>query len=487
MNTETLKEYLVSIGWDIHESDYKHATDVISKFGSQIANKISPNVKTLGTAASFVLDVLKVGNKIIEQTISTVADLDYETEKLARQWWVSEEAARSYSTALDALGETNEDLATMTDEQYRRLVELNQIGRSLEAPKELDDFLLIVRDIKLEFAKLKVEIQYGLRWVTYFFAKMNGTDAKNIRERLRSFNEKIQKNLPAIAKKIAEILDVFYRFGKAAFAIGKVLYNLIVSIFEIFDNKIGKTSLLLGSFFLLIKSGPIGWMITALTSLLLLIDDYMTWQRGGKSYFNWSGFDEKFRNIKDSLTDIKGDLVGIFEQAGNIFDKLAAMGAKDAAIWLIESAAKGIEDSFSGVHKILQLISGDFTDLGNSDDEMYQNFKGITSAIAGVLGFAVGGVPGALAAVTAVEAGDTVGNWIADKLGFPSVQDYAGRDYSKEVNAALYPNLGQNMVSSTNNNNVVSYGGVTFNVKDQYEADSYMQMLERRDFRTPTK
>lgn len=488
MNPETLKEYLVSIGWDIHESDYKHAKDVISKFGNEISSKISPKVKTLGIAASFVLDVLKVTNKVIVQTISTVSDLDYEVEKLARQWWVSEEAARSYSTALDALGETNDDLLTMTDEQYKRLVELNKIGRNLEAPKELDDFLLTVRDIKFEFAKMKVEVQYGLRWVTYFFAKMNGTDANTIREKLRSFNEKVQKNLPIIAKKIAEILNVFYRLGKAGLKLANLLINAVIYLFELIYSFFGKAGLAASAFFLILKSGPIGWFITAITTLLLLIDDYMTWQRGGQSYFNWSGMDQKFGNIKQSLSDIMDDAKSIGKIASDIFSELGLQSDKGAAIWVLESAAKGIEDAFSGVHTILQLISGDFKDLGDSGDEMYNNFKGITSAIAGILGFAVGGVPGALAAVTAVEAGDTVGNWIADKLGFPSVNDYAGRDYSKEVNAALYPNLGQSMVTtSNNNNNVVSYGGITFNVRDQYEADSYMEMLERRDFSTPIK
>lgn len=485
MNPETLKEYLVSIGWDINESDYRHASDVIKKFGSQIAEKISPNVKTLGNAALFVLDVLKTGNKIIAQTISTVADLDYETEKLARQWWVSEEAARSYSTALDALGETNEDLLTMTDEQYRRLVELNQVGRSLEAPKELEDFLLTVRDIKFEFSKLKVEIQYGFRWVTYFFAKMNGTDAKNIRETLKSFNEKIQKNLPVIAKKIAEILNVFYRLGKAAIAIGKTLFNLIKSIFEIFDNKLGKTAGLITSFFLLLKSGPIGWFIAALTTLLLLVEDYMGYKEGKISFFDWGAIDEQFGDIGKDLSDIKDDLSEIFDFISDIFDELGAneviLETFKQIVSTIRSLTSLIADDFDRIAKVIDAIKNlDVSKLFEDFDlgEWAENRTG--------------------------DLQDFFGNPIVEKVvpGASNVADLAGlanavigkfrggmSNLSKSVDSVL-AGAASSVTSSAivqKALNTVNYGGVNVNVNSTTEANDFLNMFTQRDFSTPIK
>lgn len=479
MNPETLKEYLVSIGWDIHESDYKHATDVISKFGKEISAKISPNVKTLGTAASFVLDVLKVGNKIIAQTISTIADLDYETEKLARQWWVSEEAARSYSTALDALGETNEDLATMTDEQYRRLVELNQIGRGLEAPKELDDFLLTVRDIKFEFAKLKVEIQYGLRWVTYFFAKMNGTDAKNIRETLRSFNEKIQKNLPVIAKKIAEILNVFYRLGKAGLKLVTSLVDLVIYLFDLIYSFFGKAGVAASAFFLILKSGPIGWFITALTSLLLLIDDYMTWQRGGQSYFNWSGFDEKFRSMKEYVDDIKDDASKIRDVVGDIIDKLnlgnVVLGTFKTLVSAIESFTSLIADDFDRIGRVFEGIqNGDifsaFKDfnLGEWFNQRTQNISDLysNSAVNAVM-------PGTKSIGLLAGLFNKAYNWIFG---------------SGETNKYTLPSVGQNVMTTNNNGVTINMNGMSWKFGNEQEAtDWFNDYLTRRDFASPIK
>ena len=479
MNPETLKEYLVSIGWDIHESDYKHATDVISKFGEKISKRISPNVKTLGTAASFVLDVLKVGNKIIAQTISTVADLDYETEKLARQWWVSEEAARSYSTALDALGETNEDLVTMTDEQYRRLVELNQIGRGLEAPKELDDFLLTVRDIKFEFAKLKVEIQYGLRWVTYFFAKMNGTDAKNIREKLRSFNENIQKNLPVIAKKIAEILNVFYRLGKAGLKLVTSLVDLVIYLFDLVYSFFGKAGIAASAFFLILKSGPIGWFITAITSLLLLIDDYMTWQRGGQSYFNWSGFDEKFRSMKGYIDDIKDDASKIRDVVGDIIDKLnlgnVVLGTFKTLVSAIESFTSLIADDFDRIGRVFEGIqNGDIFssfkdfDLGEWFNQRTQNISDLysNSAVNAV-------IPGTKSVGLIAGLFNKAYNWLFG---------------SGEINKYTLPSVGQNVMTTNNNGVTINMNGMSWKFGNEQEAtDWFNDYLTRRDFASPIK
>ena len=141
---ESLKDYLVKIGWDLDESGFKNATNKITSIKSKL-DKVKGIKDGFKVASDVILGSLKVVNEAILDVVESTALLDYETEKQARLWWVSEQQARSYETALNALGETNADLLTMTNEQYRRLYELNQLGRSLEAPKELDDFLLLVR------------------------------------------------------------------------------------------------------------------------------------------------------------------------------------------------------------------------------------------------------------------------------------------------------------------------------------------------------
>lgn len=479
MAAETLKEYLVSIGWEVNESDYKHAKSVVDDFGSKIAAKLTPNIKAFGTAANVVLDILVSTNKVIAQTISSVADFDLEIEKQARLWWVSEEAARSYQTALDALGETNDDLLTMTDEQYRRLIELNQIGRSLEAPKEVDDFLLTIRDVKFEFAKLKVEIQYGMRWVTYFFAKMNGTDATTIRERLRELNEKIQKNLPIIAEKVAKVLNVFYRLGKAAVRVVKVLYDILVNLFDLFDTKLGKTAGLVTSFFLLLKSGPIGWFIAAITSLLLLIDDYMTWQRGGISYFDWGSFDNQFGDIKDNLLDIKDDILDIISFVDKIFDtlniKLNILDTIKSVVSLIRSFTSLMADDFDRISGAIDAIeSGDiFSAFKNFDfGEWLKNRTGDISEL---------------------YSNPIVNTILPNTKSAGLVSDLLNKAYSflfgsGRTSVATLPKGSTNTSTTNNNGTTINMNGMSWTFANAKDAANWFgSYLMRKEYSTPIK
>ena len=171
MAIETLKEYLVKIGWNIDEVSFKNANSVIDGVTGKLSKSAS------GIASSFIKAGTIVGEAIVEineqmfSLIDKTASLDYQTERLARQYWTSEKNVRSFSTALEAMGEDMNSIMYMTNEQYQRFIELNKLGRTLEAPKELDDYLIKVRGLNFEFNRLKVILQYASRWVVYWISK----------------------------------------------------------------------------------------------------------------------------------------------------------------------------------------------------------------------------------------------------------------------------------------------------------------------------
>lgn len=474
---ETLKDYLVKIGWDLDESGFKNATNKITSIKNKL-DKVKGIKDGFKVASDVILGSLKVVNEAILDVVESTALLDYETEKQARLWWVSEQQARSYETALNALGETNADLLTMTNEQYRRLYELNQLGRSLEAPKELDDFLLLVRDINFEFSKLKVEFEYGKRWVAYYLEQFIGPDAMKVRDFLKRANNYIQENLPKIAEKVARFFEVFYRLGKAALVVAKSLYSVIESIFKFLNLSVPQGIALVSGFFLLLKTGPIGWFIAALTTLLLLIDDYMTWQRGGISAFDWSGFDSKFQNMKESFSDIKDDLGDIFKQIKDIFKTLGFESEKGAAVWIIKSIVEGIDSGLTGIHTMLQFIKGDFGGIADEADEWYDKFKGVATVIAGIAGFALGGPAGAVGGVLAIQAGEDIGSWLADKLGMSATKYNPDFDSNYNIPGISQPNSYVEDKSVTINMN-----GMSMNFANEQEAtDWWNDMVIRRDY-----
>lgn len=469
---ETLKDYLVKIGWDLDESGFKNATNKITSIKSKL-DKVKGIKDGFKVASDVILGSLKVVNEAILDVVESTALLDYETEKQARLWWVSEKQARSYETALNALGETNADLLTMTNEQYRRLYELNQLGRSLEAPKELDNFLLLVRDINFEFSKLKVEFEYGKRWVAYYLGQFIGPDAMKVRDFLKRANNYIQENLPKIAEKVARFFEIFYRLGKAALVVAKSLYSVIESIFKFLNLSVPQGIALVSGFFLLLKTGPIGWFIAALTTLLLLIDDYMTWQRGGISAFDWSAFDSDFQNIKEDILSIKEDLQSIFDLLNEIFDFI------DPKTIILET----FKIVVSGIRSFTSLIADDLERIESSIDaiqngtifEKLKNFKfgnwfkKRTSDISNFYNNPIvsGVIPGAKDVGTLASLFNKLANWITDS-----------NDSNYNIHGISQPNNYVEDKSVTINMN-----GMSMNFASEQEAtDWWNDMVIRRDY-----
>ena len=223
MAIETLKEYLVKIGWNVDEISFKNADSVIDGVSGKLSKSAS------GIASSFIKAGTIVGEAIVEineqmfSLIDKTASLDYQTERLARQYWTSEKNTRSFSTALEAMGEDMNSIMYMTNEQYQRFIELNKLGRTLEAPKELDDYLVKVRGLNFEFNRLKVILQYASRWVVYWISKFTGNDIDTTTNKIRSFGDYLIKNIEPITQKIAKFFEFFYRMGKAGIAIIKEL------------------------------------------------------------------------------------------------------------------------------------------------------------------------------------------------------------------------------------------------------------------------
>lgn len=471
---ETLKDYLVKIGWDLDESGFKNATNKITSIKSKL-DKVKGIKDGFKVASDVILGSLKVVNEAILDVVESTALLDYETEKQARLWWVSEQQARSYQTALNALGETHADLLTMTNEQYRRLYELNQLGRSLEAPKELDDFLLLVRDINFEFSKLKVEFEYGKRWVAYYLGQFIGPDAMKARDFLKRLNNYIQENLPKIAEKVARFFEIFYRLGKAALVVAKSLYSVIESFFKFLNLSVQQGIALVSGFFLLLKTGPIGWFIAALTTLLLLIDDYMTWQRGGISAFDWSGFDSKFKSIKGDISDIKSDFQDIVDFVDQIFNKV---NIGNVAVELFK-------EGVSGIYSFTSLIADDFDRIGRVIDgiqngNLFSAFKDFNlgdwfnKRTNDVKDFYNNPI------VNSIMPGSKDVGLIAELMN----KAYNFLFGSKENTSSLaIPNYNQGMTTTNNNGITINMNGMSMNFATEQEAsDWWNDMVIRRDY-----
>lgn len=362
MAAETMKEYLVKIGWNVDKNSLGSTLNTINKTEESLAKSAAGIAGSFINAGKLVTDVIIGINAQLISLVNNTAKLDYQTERLARQYWSSEKNVRSFSTALEVLGESYDSMMFMTDEQYQRFIELNRLGRTLEAPKELDDFLVKVRNLNFEFSRFKMILQYGSRWVVYWISQFTGTDVETFTKKVRNFIDFLIKNLPQITKKVAKFFEFFYRMGKALIVLIKGIGETIISIINIFDSQVTRVIAILGVLGVAMLKNPITWFIGAIISLLLLVDDYLGWKKGWKSALDWSKFDEVFQDLKKSSDDLNESLALVKELVDKLWSTLFGDTSKFNLLQkFVDGVAAGLDlisSALSDIVYFVDLLSG---------------------------------------------------------------------------------------------------------------------------------
>lgn len=382
---ETMQEYLVKIGWNVDENSFKNTRDIIDDIKDSLIGSASKIASSFTKAAGIVGDVIYSVNEQMFSIIETTAQLDYQTERLARQYWSTEKNVRSFQTALDVLGESENSMMFMTDEQYKRFIQLNQLGRTLEAPKELDTYLVKVRDINFEFSKLKMIAQYGARWVTYWLSQLTGKDTDTVLKKLRSINDYIIKNLPKITAQISKFFYFFYRMSKTIVWALKGIGSAVVGVLDIFDSSVSRVIALVGVLSAALVLSPVFAFVAALTALLLVIEDYMSWKEGKQTLFDWTEFDKSFTDLKQTLSDVNETLTPIKEKITEIFDKIELkqklMDGLKAWLDSISGFLDIIDIALDGISNTIKVLQGDFSGL--ESDGAFEKFKNASEKVSG--------------------------------------------------------------------------------------------------------
>lgn len=380
---ETLKEYLVKIGWDVNELGFRVADDKIKSFRSAIESA------GLGMAAGFakaglaIFDTIYGITRSMFKLVGATAEADLETEVFARKMWTTEKNARSLTTALDSLGMSYSDLFYTTPEQYRRFLQLNTLGKSLEAPKELDETLTKIRDIQFEISKTKMIFQYATRWVVYYIGEYLGKDINELKQDLQDVNATLVKYLPVVTKGIAYFFSVVYKLGKAFLDVVVSIGKSAAWSFGEMETSGVKAIATLAVAFMALKSGPVGMFLLLLGAILLLLEDFMVWQKGGKSLFDWSAVQEKLEGFSGKGEHMRDVLGEITEKVGSLFDRFEAgktiMTFVEAFVDALGIGLDVVNVALDGIAAALSLISGD-----------WKGFKNNINNLSGSLGLTLG-------------------------------------------------------------------------------------------------
>lgn len=347
-----IKEYLVSLGFNVNKNSLSDALDTVNFGTDKMVSMVSKMTSSLAKGTVGIITLVSSAVVAVGKLIVSVADADMQMQNAANSMWMNVDAYRVTEDAVTSLGYSMNELSTIArnPELTARFKELVSLGQQTSAPKELDSMLKKVRDVTFEFDKMKVIAKNGVRQIVYYFMKYLGVDIDEIRAKLSNFNKFLQENLPKISAVIAKVLYYIYRIGKAiayVVSLGAKLisgaYNFMKKFpatFKVFIGVIGAILLTINPILTIILAG--------LSAIVLLIDDYMTWKRGGKSLFG-----DKWKKVEDFIEKAKDKFEWLFEKIE----------------WAVNYIINNLKPFFSWLYDIFSDMFGWLKDIFDWFDE----------------------------------------------------------------------------------------------------------------------
>lgn len=341
MAGNVIEEYLVGIGADIDTGSFNSAMMAISQLGKAM-NAIKGAAPIVAVAAAII-----GAGKAAYSTIKDVAAADMEYKKLASQMWITKDSAKSLSTTMKVMGVSQEDIAWIPElrEQFFRLRnEMNELA----TPVDADNQLQWIREIGYDVQSLQVKLKMLKEWIAYYLIKYLQPYIKEFQQFIQWLNDKLGKNMPEIARKIAKVLSQIVSIGISAVKVLKAIFGSIYDFIESLPANVRKWAAIFAMVGAIIMSGPFGLFIAAIGDALTL-----SWDIANDANIDKYGIQGVKRRIG---MDIYGNLIVMFAGAKiggikggstGIFSVLGLTEIKEAiAPPLIENERKQADDSY---------------------------------------------------------------------------------------------------------------------------------------------
>ncbi|EPJ6958744.1 TPA: transglycosylase SLT domain-containing protein [Klebsiella pneumoniae] len=226
-----------------------------------------------------------------------------------------------------------------------------------------------------------------------------------------NLRRQILDNFPKIERTINAVVKGILWMGEA---VGRVVYRLIQAAGDIRDwwkgldedsrKLIGTLGGMLVAWRLLnaaMLASPITWVLALAGALLLLYDDYKTWKEGGKSLIDWDKWEPA---INFALTAIEKLWTGV----KRLKDELIKLFGIDPKTWSIKFEFDSLKNQFNELSKMLDTIGK----LLNAIDE--GRWSDAAAYARQLLN--QGGEPTPSNAVT--DSANSAADWIQNKTGF---------------------------------------------------------------------
>lgn len=315
---EMIKEYLVGLGVKIDKPGFAEFDSTINKTTDTISKATGGWGKNFMAASAIVATAIAGVTSAAAGLMTSVAKQDLAMDKYARSMMVSKSAAVEMKQAIDALGESVQDIQ-LNPELFARYRSLVADGRNMKVGGDYSQTMKDFRGLIFEFTRLKQEAGYALQWTGYYLMKYLSKPLEDGKKKFQNINESIIKTMSVWTEKVARTMVYIINIGRSFWsfikAIGKSLYEL----WDVFPRGVKIATAALTGFYMLLKASPMGRMITLVSTLFLLIDDYFGHMEGRQAAFGefWDKLNEGITKVKEKL----GDFLPTWDELSEYIDQ----------------------------------------------------------------------------------------------------------------------------------------------------------------------
>ncbi|HFO1994441.1 TPA: transglycosylase SLT domain-containing protein [Klebsiella pneumoniae] len=218
--------------------------------------------------------------------------------------------------------------------------------------------------------------------------KIGSTLADGLAGSLDRLRRQILENFPKIEGAITSTVKGILWAGEM---VGRVIYRLIQAASDIrawwigLDSDTQKLIQTLGGLLVAWRllnaamlASPVSWVLALAAAILLLYDDYRTWKEGGKSLIDWKQWEPAIEKAKAAILWLRDKLLGLKDDVGgwqNAFEVLATFVAGSWAARMLLGIAK-VGRGFSPILAAMAAISA-WDKIGQIQEEAKREGKDV--------------------------------------------------------------------------------------------------------------
>ncbi|MCL6442072.1 MAG: hypothetical protein K6T83_01175 [Alicyclobacillus sp.] len=420
---ETIKQYLVSLGFRVDKSSFGEAQKTLSTVDKGLRDFASGAVLNFGKAAAAVAAFMAAANAGINHFISGLGDQEIQMEMLSRQFWTTQQQAQAFNATLQAMHANLQELY-LSPTLMKQYQQLHGVALEMQTPSDYKQQISQVQDLQLQFKQLRLEAYYALQWIGYYFIKYMSGPISKVHDVLQSINQVIIKNMPTWTKKVAEVMASFVQAGTYIVqALGQV-WNWLQKLAQYVP---GWAKAIAAGLAVLSVSNPFMLFVEGIGAAILLLDDFETYLHHGTSalapFWRWlvkvydefkkSGEEQRLLDgLKNALNWVATTAKKVRDSIVDLYDKMQKNGTLKAFADTIGSLWRSIKDLASGIGDVVTGIGHLFGILNKSQNQ--SDLENFFQLIADLAMGAIKIVAGAIEEIASLAkiVGDVLhGNW----------------------------------------------------------------------------